>query len=156
MKDRWVLLARLAAALLVAGGIATGWRAFGAQALKAYAVWRYPSIRAKPALGQDLKNSVDAVRRAEVRAQYDRVKALLDEASGQGLRVADLYEKLPVAVRMIKAGQFDYARVFLASLEARVPRKREAVAPAGQEADPEEPAPAPKPVRRRTAKGARR
>lgn len=155
MKDRWVLLARAVAALLVMGGMAEGWRSFGPQISKAYAVWRYPALRGKPLLGADLKKSVDAVRRAEARAQYDRVKSLLDDASGQGLRVTEFYEKLPVAVRMIQAGQFEYARVFLSSIEARIPRKHESILPAGQEAEPDESPPAPQVVRRKPARRAK-
>lgn len=156
MSERWVRLTRAAAALLGVAALFWLWRTFGAQALHAYDLWRYPAIRSKPVLGDTLKRSVDDVRRAELKGMFERVKAALDQASADGLRVAPLYEKLPQAARMIKAGQFDYARVYLSSIEARIPKKAERIVPAGIEVDPdEEPAPPPKPARR-TRSGRRR
>lgn len=156
MSDRWVKLTRAAAALLGAAALFWLWRLFGPQALQAYELWRYPAIRAKPAMGDTLKKSVDDVRRAELKGMFDRVKASLDQASGQGLRVAGLYEKLPQAARMINAGQFDYARVYLSSIEARIPKKPERIVPAGIEVDPDEQAPEPPKPSRRTRAGSRR
>ncbi|MBI5597963.1 MAG: hypothetical protein HY928_17920, partial [Elusimicrobia bacterium] len=114
----------------------------------AYQVWRYPAIRSKPALAEPMQRGLDGVRKAELKGLYNRVKDALDKASADGLRVAELYEKLPQAARMINAGQFDYARVYLSSIEARIPKKLEHIVPAGIEVDPdEEPVPARKPAR---------
>lgn len=149
MSERWVKITRAAAALLGVAALGWLWRMFGGHAVHAYEVWRYPAIKSKPALAEPLQRSLDGVRKAELKGMYSRVKDGLDKASAEGLRVAELYEKLPQAARMINAGQFDYARVYLSSIEARIPKKVEHIVPAGIEVDPEdERAPAPKPARR--------
>ncbi|MBI3299486.1 MAG: hypothetical protein HYZ75_15080 [Elusimicrobia bacterium] len=130
-EERWTLVARISVALCLLAGAAWFWPSYGPLLVKRYQYWRYPPIRAKSPLGLDMKRNLEAVRRAEVRGQYDRVKALLDKAGGEGLPVGELYGKLPTAVRMIANGQFEYARVHLSSIEARIPRKPEPIAAAG-------------------------
>ncbi len=147
MEERWLTLAGRGGALLVMlAGASWAWNLFGPQAMNAYQVWRYPPIRARLPLGDALKSQVDGVRRAELTAQYKRVMAALDDAERQGLAVGELREKLPTGARMIRAGQFEYARVYLTSIEARVPRKRESLVPAGTEVEPEEASPPGRPA----------
>lgn len=132
-------------------GASWAWGAYGPQAVKAYQVWRYPPIRARLPLGEALKSQVDGVRRAELTAQYKRILADLDDAERQGFTVGELREKLPVGARMIRAGRFEYARVYLGSIEVRIPRKHESLVPAGTEVEPEEDSRRAPPPRPKTA-----
>lgn len=150
MPERWIQLTRAFGALFVLAGATWAWSAFGSGIKAAYDTWRYPAVKPTGSLGTSMKRDLDGVRRAELTAQYKRVMDALDAAEKEGLIVGSLREKLPTAARMIRAGYFDYARVHLASVETRIPRKREVLAPAAPGDDPEAaPAPAPKPKRRR-------
>lgn len=150
MPERWIQLTRAFGALFLLAGATWAWSAFGPAVMAAYDSWRYPAVQAPGTLGASMKRDLDGVRRAELTAQYKRVMDALDAAEKDGLIVGSLREKLPTAARMIRAGHFDYARVFLASVETRIPRKREVLAPAAPGEDPEEePAPPPPPPKRR-------
>ncbi|TPW19285.1 MAG: hypothetical protein FD126_2839 [Elusimicrobia bacterium] len=144
MPERWIQLTRAFGALFVLAGATWAWSAFGSGIQAAYDTWRYPAIKPAGTLGASMKRDLDDVRRAELTAQYKRVMDALDAAEKEGLIVGSLREKLPAAARMIRAGLYDYARVYLASVETRIPRKREVLAPASPGEDPEE-APAPPP-----------
>ena len=147
MPERWQLVIRAAAALTVLAAVSWGWSRFGGDALKAYDAWRYPAVKPSGTLGAAMKRDLDGVRRAELTAQYKRVMEGLDEAERNGFIVGGLREKLPDAARMIRAGYFDFARVLLASVETRIPRKREVLAPASHDPDSED-EPTPKPASR--------
>lgn len=142
MPERWHQLTRAFAALFLAAGGAWAWSAFGPGLQSAYDSWRYPAVKPAGTLGASMKRDLDGVRRAELTAHYKRVMDALDAAEKEGLIVGGLREKLPAAARMIRSGYFDYARVLLASVETRIPRKREIVAPASAADDDGAPAPA--------------
>lgn len=149
MPERWHQLTRAFAALFVVAGLSWAWTSFGGGLRAAYDTWRYPAFKQNPALGASIQRDLDGVRRAELTAHYKRVMDALDAAEKDGLIVGALREKLPAAAKMIRGGHFDYARVLLASVETRIPRKREVVAPAPSAEPDEEPAPKPAPPRRR-------
>lgn len=150
MPERWTQLTRAFGALFLLAGATWAWSSLGPSVKAAYDTWRYPAVKPPGALGASMKRDLDGVRRAELTAQYKRVMDALDAAEKEGLIVGSLREKLPTAARMIRSGHFDYARVYLASVETRIPRKREVLAPATHDEDPEEaPAPPPPPPKRR-------
>ena len=151
MPERWLQLTRAFGALFVLAGATWAWSALGPGVKVAVDAWRYPAVKPSGTLGASMKRDLDGVRRAELTAQYKRVMDALDAAEKNGLIVGNLREKLPAAARMIRAGHFDFARVLLGSVETRIPRKREVLAPAapGAENDESPAAPAPAPRRRR-------
>lgn len=149
MPERWRRLTLAFGAIFAAAGLSWAWGAFGPALTQAYLVWRYPAVKPTGTLGTAMKRDLDGVRRAELTGHYKRVMEALDAAERQGLIVGNLREKLPAAARMIRGGHFDYARVLLASIETRIPRKREVVAPASAAPDPDLEPKAPAPRRRR-------
>lgn len=149
MPDRWHQLTRAFAALFVVAGLIWAWSAFGPGLTKTYDAWRYPTVKPSVKLGAAMKQDLDGVRRAELTGHYKRVMDALDAAEKDGLIVGNLREKLPAAARMIRGGHFEYARVLLASVETRIPRKREVLAPASAAPDPDLEPVAPAPRRRR-------
>lgn len=150
MPESWRRLSWALGALFALAGLGWAWGVFGADLAKAYEVWRYPALKPAGTLGQAMRRDLDGVRRAELTAHYRRVMDRLDQAEKEGFIVGNLREKLPAASRMIRAGHYDYARVLLSSVEVRVPRKREVLAPASpaEEEPAETPAPAPRRRRR--------
>lgn len=149
MPERWLQLTRAFAALFVVAGLTWAWTAFGAGLTKAYETWRYPTVKPAGTLGAAMKQDMDGVRRAELTGHYKRVMDALDAAEKDGLIVGNLREKLPAAAKMIRGGHFEYARVLLSSVETRIPRKREVLAPATAAPDPDLEPVAPAPRRRR-------
>ncbi|TBR25665.1 hypothetical protein EPO15_01790 [bacterium] len=147
MPERW--LTRAFIALFVVAGLGWAWSTFGSGLRAAYETWRYPAVKPAGTLGASMKQDLDGVRRAELTAHYKRVMDALDAAEKEGLIVGNLREKLPAAAKMIRGGHFDFARVLLASVETRIPHKREVVAPAPVEEPEEAAAPRPAPRKRR-------
>jgi len=116
-----------------------------------YMKHRYPAIKEKPRLGDEIVQSMDVKRRREFESEYTRIWGLLDAAEGLGFEVSYLRPKMAYAAQLAQKQKYKYAGIILNTVEVRIPRKHEPIVVAGPD-DVEPEAPRPK----RKARGRRR
>lgn len=86
-----------------------------------------PTQGRKSKLAAELDEHIIVRKQSEVMREYRRVLKRLDEAAGKGFDVSHLKEEMPRALRLLRKGEFRYAKSLLNSIYVRIPRKREPI-----------------------------
>lgn len=151
MKRLYVVCAL--AALVVGAALTLKFQ--GARLYESYQRRKYPPIRERnEGLAATMDKDIRGQKYAELMFNYRRVAGLLTEAERKGHDVSRLRAKMPRILRLAKKGEFYFAKIYLNTVEMRIPRKREKVRVARPDENPEA---APDPDKRsRKRRGKRR
>ncbi len=112
--------------------------AYGNWALRYPRLWyrelMYPPAKDVSGQGRDIEQALEGQKSLEVVTRYRRVDALLQAAGAQGFDVSGLEREALEALDLNKPGYRTQALLVLSRVELEIPRKRQPVIPASDDA----------------------
>lgn len=88
---------------------------------------KFPAIQGQSELGKAVTRDLQTKKYRATMREYQRVLARLDQAARSGHNVRYLRRKMPRVIRLARAGNHEYARIHLNTIDVRIPRKRTSV-----------------------------
>ncbi len=88
---------------------------------------KFPAIQGQSELGKAVAHDLRTKKYRATMREYQRVLALLDHAARRGHNGSYLRRKMPRVIRLARAGNYEYARIHLNTIDVRIPRKRTSV-----------------------------